>query len=131
MVEISVSQYIFLGLVALTTLGAFVEASAYPLYRRLTFLRFATALVVPALWCAIIIFVPWEKIPFPPKSVLLFPVMILLGIFGPVSFVATIVLWVGVASTGSWKVDFEKNPEQNGEKENLGSAEISQETRDL
>ena len=104
MIEISVSQAIFLGLVVLTTLGAFVEASAYPRYRRLNFFRLVTALIVPVLWCAVIVFVPWEKLPSLPKSILYFPVMILLGIFGPVSFVATIVLWVGVISTGSWKV---------------------------
>ncbi|MDQ3815833.1 MAG: hypothetical protein M3347_18145 [Armatimonadota bacterium] len=93
-------QYIFLGLIAITTWGAFIEATAYPRCR-FTPGRLIVALIVPALWAALVIFMRWNILERVPRHPFVwFPAGILLCIFGPVSFVGTIVIWVGAALAG-------------------------------
>jgi hypothetical protein len=101
------THIIFLVLIAVTTCGAFVEASAYPRYR-LTFARFIVALFVPVLWSLSVAFLPWEQwsdafisnFKSPLGTAVFMFSGILLGIFGPVSFVGTIVIWVGASLCG-------------------------------
>ncbi len=93
-------QYIFLGLIAITTWGAFVEAMAYPRYRR-TFSRSLLALFVPVLWAVLIIFLPWDTWAGVLRHSFVWPVLLVLLVAGaPAWFVATIVIWVGASLCG-------------------------------
>jgi hypothetical protein len=96
----SASQYIFLALIAIITWGAFVEATSHS-KTRFTVGRISIALMVPALWTALVIFMRWDLLDVISRSPFTWwPIAIVLGIFGPVSFVGTIVIWVGAALAG-------------------------------
>jgi hypothetical protein len=93
-------QYIFLGLIGITTWGAFVEATGYRGYRR-TPTRYLLALLVPIMWAALIVLPPWDSWAAIFRHTFVQILLLAFLIIGaPAGFVATIVIWVGAALTG-------------------------------
>lgn len=98
--NMSLSQSIFLALIAITTLGAFLEATAHFKYR-FTFGRFVVASILPLLWLTLIIFPRWEIFAAIPRNPFIWwPIVTMLAIFGPISFVDSIMVWVSAAMCG-------------------------------
>jgi hypothetical protein len=93
-------QYIFLGLIAITTWGAFTEGTGYSGYR-LTPGRVLLALLLPVLWVLLVVFAPWDSWAVIFRHLLVqILLMVLLVVGAPAAFVITIVIWVGAALTG-------------------------------
>jgi hypothetical protein len=91
---VSGPQIIFLVLVAVVTVGSFLEASAHENYR-VTAARVALALLSPLAWCLLIVLPPWGFLfarVFSPWFLLLLPVI-------PVFFVGTLAVWIGWSMT--------------------------------
>lgn len=105
----SSSQYILLGVIALTTWVGFIQATALLDYR-MTVARFVLALVVPCIWAALIVFLPLDiwlsSFAKPPASLvqIIIRLLVLLSVIAaPFWFIFPIVYWVGGALCGDLK----------------------------
>ena len=111
------SQYIILGVVALTTWVSFIEASAHPGHR-VTTSRFVLALLGPLLYVVLIVYLPiegWLSTARDPaltseifRRFVVFPLGLLAIVTAPIWFIFPIILWVGAALCGDTKQELQK-----------------------